>query len=144
MCLCGEDCVVKSFQVPNLINRIAYGLLRKSKAQRSFEYAQRIASLGIGSPEPLAWLTIRKGFLFSKSFYVSRTSECQLTYSDLIGGKFPEQEKYLEAIAHTAARLHEAGIIHRDFREETFSCVRTRREKLSLSLLTSTACASTP
>lgn len=115
MCLCGEDCVVKSFQVPNLINRIAYGLLRKSKAQRSFEYAQRIASLGIGSPEPLAWLTIRKGFLFSKSFYVSRTSECQLTYSDLIGGKFPEQEKYLEAIAHTAARLHEAGIIHRDF-----------------------------
>ena len=113
--LAGIDCVVKSFQIPNLINRIAYGWLRSSKAQRSFEYAEQLKGMGIGSPEPLAWITFRTGPLFSKSFYVSRTSECLHTYSDLIGGSFPEQEKYLTAIAEVAAKLHNNGIIHRDF-----------------------------
>ena len=30
----GVELVVKSFQIPNLVNRIAYGLFRSSKAQR--------------------------------------------------------------------------------------------------------------
>ena len=34
---------VKSFRIPNVINQLAYRFLRKSKAQRSFEYANRLA-----------------------------------------------------------------------------------------------------
>ena len=33
---------VKSFRVPNIINQIAYRFLRMSKAQRSFEYANKL------------------------------------------------------------------------------------------------------
>lgn len=32
---------IKSFKLPNPINRIVYKYFRKSKARRSFEYAQR-------------------------------------------------------------------------------------------------------
>ena len=39
---------IKSFKVPNLINQVAYKHLRKSKARRSFEYAQKLQELGIG------------------------------------------------------------------------------------------------
>ena len=71
--------------------------------------------MGIGSPEPLAWLTYRTGPFFSESYYVSRTSECKFTYCDLVGGGFPWQQECLTAMAEAAAKMHEAGIIHRDF-----------------------------
>ena len=45
---------IKSFKVPNLINQVAYKHFRKSKARRSFEYAQKLQELGIGTPDPIA------------------------------------------------------------------------------------------
>lgn len=107
--------VVKSYQTPHLINRIAYGLFRSSKAQRSYEYADLLRSKHIGSPEPVAWMTERNGLLFTRSYFVSLKSTCPYSYNDLIGGKFPEQEKYLRAIARTTAALHENGMLHKDY-----------------------------
>lgn len=80
----GLDLVVKSFRVPNLPNRLAYGLLRPSKAQRSYEYAALLREAGIGSPEPVAYYTERAGLLFSRSYYVSVKSGCPYTYARLI------------------------------------------------------------
>ena len=111
----GETYVVKSFRVPNLVNRIAYGLLRASKAQRSYEYALRLRACGIGSPAPVAWMTLRNGLLLTRSYYVSRKSGCPYTYSDLIGGGFPDADVYLRAIARTTALLHEQGMLHKDY-----------------------------
>ena len=107
--------VVKSYQTPNLINRIAYGLFRSSKAQRSYEYADLLRSKHIGSPEPVAWMTERNGLFFTRSYFVSIKSTCPYSYKDLIGGQFPEQEKYLRAIARTTAALHENGMLHKDY-----------------------------
>ena len=72
----GTSVVIKSFRVPNLINRIAYGLFRSSKAQRSFEYADMLRKEGIGSPALVAYYTERNGLLFTRSYYVSLKSEC--------------------------------------------------------------------
>lgn len=107
--------VAKSFQTPNIVNRIAYGLLRSSKAQRSFEYASILRKAGIGSPTPVAYYTERAGLLFSQSYYVSLKSECHHTYADLIRGDYPNQEPILREIARTAAKMHSAGMIHKDF-----------------------------
>src|SRR5690606_18122261 len=62
---------VKSFKVPNLINQIAYRFFRKSKAQRSFEYANKLTELQIGTPQPIAYYEFQTPFLFKKSYYVS-------------------------------------------------------------------------
>lgn len=111
----GKTVVVKSFCKPNFINRIAYGLFRSSKAQRSYEYADLLLGKGIGSPEPVAYMTERCGLLFTRSYYVSMKSECEYTYTDLVKGKFENEQRILEAIAHTTAKLHNNGMIHRDY-----------------------------
>ena len=38
---------VKSFRIPNIVNQIAYRFFRKSKAQRSYEYANRLIDLNV-------------------------------------------------------------------------------------------------
>lgn len=109
--------VAKSFGLPNPINRIAYGFLRASKAKRSFEYAKLLQSIGVGSPEPVAWYSERTLLLFSKSYYVCLHSACKYSYMDLLSTEFPTElvEPVAKAIAHTAATMHNHGIIHRDF-----------------------------
>lgn len=111
----GAEYVVKSFRKPNIINRVVYGLFRSSKAQRSCENAALLLRHGIGTPEPVAWMTERNGPLFTRSYYVCRKSECPHTYVDLIGGGFPGQDEYLRAIARTTAALHELGLLHKDY-----------------------------
>lgn len=54
----GKTLNIKSFRIPNLVNKIAYKYFRKSKASRSFEYANRLISNGIGTPLPIAFLKI--------------------------------------------------------------------------------------
>ena len=46
---------VKSFRIPNLINKFVYRFFRKSKAQRSFEYAQYLENHDFGTPKPLGY-----------------------------------------------------------------------------------------
>lgn len=112
----GERLVVKSFKVPNLINRVAYGLLRSGKAQRSYENALLLEGLGIGTPRPVAYITFRDGLLFSRSYYVSLESECPYTYKDLFLEKdIPFMDEVLERIGSVTARLHESGWLHKDY-----------------------------
>lgn len=112
----GERFVVKSFQVPNIINRVAYGLLRSSKAQRSYENALLLESLGIGTPKPVACITFRKGLLFARSYYVSLESQCPYTYRDFFQQKeIPFRREALEKIGSDTARLHKSGFLHKDY-----------------------------
>ena len=111
----GMDLVVKSFHKPNLINRIVYGWLRSSKAQRSYEYAEMLLLSGIGTPQPVGYYTERSGLLFTHSYYVSLKSECPYTYYDLVKTDFPGQEQILRAIARTTAAMHERGYLHKDY-----------------------------
>ncbi len=111
----GMDVVVKSFHVPNLVNRIAYGLFRPSKARRSYEYAWKLLDAGIGTPFPVGYCSRRDGLLFGRSYYVSRKSDCPYTYADLLKRPFENQEEILRAIARTTARMHECGFLHKDY-----------------------------
>ena len=47
---------IKSFKKPGLINKFAYTYLRKSKAQRSYEFGSIMLSKGILTPQPIACL----------------------------------------------------------------------------------------
>ena len=118
----GKDYVVKQFAVPNFINRLVYGWLRKSKAQRSFEYARLLLNKGIDSPRPVAWQTERNLLCMGRSYFVSEKSRCPYTYSDLIGLENKDNTKglkdleahYLRLIAQMVARLHDEGMVHQD------------------------------
>ena len=112
----GVDMIVKSFAVPNLVNRLVYGVFRKSKAQRSYEYAEKLNSLGIKSPAPIAYYTERCGLLFSHSYYISRKSTCRYTFYDVIDNvKLENRELYLRCVGRMTAKMHEAGVYPLDY-----------------------------
>ena len=55
----GVDLNIKAFKIPNLINRIAYNFFRKSKAQRSFEYAKATSNALRAMPTLCAAMPMR-------------------------------------------------------------------------------------
>jgi Mn2+-dependent serine/threonine protein kinase len=107
--------VVKSYKVPNVINKIIYGGLRKSKAERAYRYAELLLSKGIGSPVPIAYITEKKRGLFYKSYFVSLFSECPHNYYDLFERNFERKSDILEAVATTTAKMHENKFLHNDY-----------------------------
>lgn len=102
---------IKSFRVPNFINQIAYRFLRKSKAQRSYEYALRLLQLGIGTPQPIAFYEYVTPFLFNQSYYISEHLSYDLTYRELTTDlNYPNHEEILRAFTRFTYRLHEKGV----------------------------------
>lgn len=109
--LSGLTVNVKSFRVPNAINKTAYRFFRKSKAQRSFEYANKLQQLGIGTPKPIAFYEFLKPLSFYKSYYLSEQLECDLTFRELNHDlKYPNHKEILQAFARFTFELHEKGI----------------------------------
>ena len=102
---------VKAFRVPNIFNQIAYKFFRKSKAQRSFEYANKLIAMGIGTPQPIAYFEFTTPFLFKKSYYISEHLEYDLTYRELTTNfDYPDYENILRAFTRFTFELHEKNI----------------------------------
>jgi hypothetical protein len=102
---------VKSFKVPNIINQIAYRFLRKSKAQRSYEYANKLIDSKIGTPQPIAYYEFTTSILFKKSYYLSAHLNYDITYRELTKDfSYPDHETILRAFTRFTFQLHEKGI----------------------------------
>ena len=43
----GKIATIKSFKIPNIVNKYVYRFFRKSKAERSYQYAKKLIDLGI-------------------------------------------------------------------------------------------------
>jgi len=106
---------IKSFKIPNVFNKIAYKFLRKSKAQRSFEYAKKLLDLGIGTPHPIAYYEDSSALFFGRSYYVSEHIDCDLTYRELIRDlNYPDHEKILREFTKFTFKLHESHVYFLD------------------------------
>lgn len=107
----GKILNVKSFKVPNPVNKVAYKFFRKSKAQRSFEYAHRLLQKGIGTPQPLAYVEQESVLSFGKSFYVSEQLDYDLTFRDLaLNPEVADRSELLKAFTRFTFQLHEAEV----------------------------------
>lgn len=102
---------IKAFRIPNFINKIVYNFFRKSKAQRSYEYANKLIELGVGTPKPLAFFEYKSLFFFNRSFYVSEQFDCDMTYRELTKDfNIPDYDNILRAFTRFTYSLHEKGI----------------------------------
>ncbi len=102
---------VKAFKVPNAVNKIAYRFFRKSKAERSFRYAEILKEKNIGTPEPVAYALEKKALSFGKSYYVSRHLDYDLTYRELVTDPgYPDHETVLRAFTRFTFELHEKQV----------------------------------
>ncbi len=111
--LLGEnDVTVKSFHVPAFLNRIAYTFIRKGKARRSFENAVELGKLGIGTPEPVAYIEEYEGGLLARSYYICRMfAGSNIRHWETID----HFEDMIRAFAGFILDLHQKGVLHKDF-----------------------------
>ena len=65
------DFVVKRYRVPVLINRLVYTFFRKSKAQRSYENAQKLLRIGISTATPVGYIIQKKNGLLHTVWFIS-------------------------------------------------------------------------
>lgn len=106
-----EKINIKSFKIPNAVNKIVYRFFRKSKAERSFEYANHLISNNIGTPYPLAYMENKSGFTFKNSYYVSEHLDYDFTFRELVTDPdYPNHEEILRAFTRFTYELHEKNI----------------------------------
>ena len=106
-----EPVNIKSFKIPHFFNRVIYRYFRKSKARRSFEYAQILLKKGIGTPEPVAFYEQYSVLGLRKSYYVSKHLHNDFTFRELITiPDLPDHENMLRQFTHFCFELHEKGI----------------------------------
>ncbi|MFV8369296.1 lipopolysaccharide kinase InaA family protein [Flavobacterium sp. LB2R40] len=102
---------IKSFKMPNLINQVAYKYFRKSKARRSFEYANTLITKGIGTPQPIAYAENFKVLGLENSFYISEHLPAELTFRELVQNPdYPDHENILRQFTQFTFDLHQKGI----------------------------------
>lgn len=110
----GEVVNVKSFKIPNPINKVLYKYFLKSKALRSFENGHYLLERGIGTPDPIAYAE-ESGPLYGRSYYFSKQIPYDLTYRELIHEPdYPDREEILRAFTRFTFQLHENNIEFRD------------------------------
>lgn len=111
----GKTVNVKSFKIPNFINKIAYTYFRKSKARRSYEYAQKLTEYGIGTPQPIAFFENSTLLGLCESYYLCEHLAYDLTYRELVTNPmYPDRENILRQFTKFTWQLHEKGIYFKD------------------------------
>lgn len=106
---------VKRYRIPILINRFIYNTLRKTKAQRAYEYALRLGEKGVNTPEPIAYIIQEKGGALYYSYFIS----IQVPYSrrcyEFKDAPINDIAPIIKALAHYTAHLHNLGVYHQDY-----------------------------
>ncbi len=111
----GKDYVVKSFCRPHFINRLVYGHLRPSKAERAYHNGLALLEIGVGNPLPVGYVEERAGWLFADSYLITELSACPYTWKDLLLQQFPYAEQVVREVGKLTATLHEHGYALKDY-----------------------------
>jgi len=113
----GDELCVKSFGKPTVFNRLMYSYFRKSKAQRSYEYAQKLLDMGIGTPAPIAYVEVYNRWHFlTKAYYISRFETVDFHMAYVLNNDVSEKEAILGGFVRFMANgLHPNGVWHKDF-----------------------------
>lgn len=107
----GKIVTIKSFKIPNIVNKFVYRFFRQSKAERSYEYAKKLIELGFLTPYPIAFVENKSAVSFKESYYFCELVEADLTYRELVEiPTWENREEIIKQFTKFTFDLHEAGI----------------------------------
>lgn len=109
--------VVKRFAVPNWFQRIIYTLFRKSKAARSYNNALILRTMGIDTPEPIAYIEQYRFGLFHTGYYIARFST-NSTLSHITTLSDSQQSLVAVDLAEFTAKMHSFGVAFYDYNSQ--------------------------
>ena len=102
---------IKSFKKPNAFNSFVYKFIRKSKAKRSYEYANILLDADILTPFPIAYVEEFSAFGLQNSYYISKHIDFDLDFRVLIHQpKYPDRTNILQQFTAFTFKLHENNI----------------------------------
>ena len=102
---------IKSFKSPNFVNSLIYDTFRKSKAQRSYEYANKLINLGVLTPLPIAYVQKSSFFRLKQSYYISEHLDYDFTFREISRDlSFNDSTNALKAFTRFTFNLHEKGV----------------------------------
>lgn len=102
---------VKQFKLPNAFNAFVYKYIRKSKARRSFEYANILIDKDILTPFPVAYFEETSALGLKRSFYISKHVDYDLDFRVLIHNlNYPNRDEILKQFTDFTFKLHENNI----------------------------------
>ena len=109
----GENLVVKSFKIPNIINKIVYTFLKASKAEKSYINSVKIIDF---VPKPIGFIEFKKFGLISDSYFISENFTYNFTIREpLLDKNFDDKENIFKAFAKFTFKLHQNNIFHLDY-----------------------------
>lgn len=101
---------IKKFKTPNAFQSLVYQYIRKSKAKRSFEYAEILTKKDIKTPLPVGYIEHFSGGL-KESYYISEHVEYDFDFRVLNHNpKWPNRAEILRQMAVFTFNLHEKEI----------------------------------
>lgn len=108
----GNDLIsIKSFQKPNIINKIAYRYFRKSKARRSFEFASKLIEMKIGTPQPVAFFENYDFIGLNESYYACEHLEQVFEFREIVQNEaFENRDFIIRKFTKFTFEMHEKGI----------------------------------
>lgn len=109
----GENLVIKSFKIPNIINKIVYTFFKQSKAEKSYANSVKIIDF---VPKPIGYIEFRKFGLINDSYFISENFNYDFTIREpLLDDNFEDKENIFKSFAQFTMKLHESGIFHLDY-----------------------------
>lgn len=107
---------VKRYHRPHFINAFVYSTgLRHPKGRRAFDYPALLLRAGVETPEAVAYIEERCCGIIGLSYFVS----LQCPYPNRLYNIPHEPESLYvplaKELARFTARIHEAGMVHRDY-----------------------------
>lgn len=107
----GKEINVKKFCIPPIFNRILYSVgWRNPKAQTTFLNAQEILKRGFHTPKPFGYIIERNAGLINYSYFISEQAQ---NFTPI--RRAENLPKLIPALAEYTAKLHQAGLMHRDY-----------------------------
>lgn len=108
---------IKRYRVPHPLNRVIYTFFRSPKGRRAFEYPRRLEAAGIDTPTPVAYIEDRRNGLIAYSYLITLQSPLSRTFYEFGDKSMTDATdvRIVRALTRFAARMHDAGILHRDF-----------------------------
>lgn len=105
---------VKRFHCPAYPNRIIYSTIRIPKAVRAYENAERLLTIGVPTPEPIAYILCGNQLL-AESYLLTIQSPLSRNFYEFRYHSVEGYESVIQQFACFSANLHRKGILHKDY-----------------------------
>jgi hypothetical protein len=111
----GISMVIKKYKQPHIINQLVYGSLRNSKAKRAFFYAQKLLSLSIVTPAPIAFIEETQHGLLKESYFISLFCSYPHLLRELWNYAGTDKTPLIHAFASFTATIHNQQVYPIDY-----------------------------